>query len=146
MQLLLGYIGLVNMVLLSPIALWQAVGNSQLTFIVVSFLVVKGLFDNVLSDYLWLRAVMLTSATVATVGLGLTIPLAFASDVLLKKGNVFSSASVMGALSVLAGFVMVNVGNGSPSSAVTSRGRDTEYRDFPTEDDDEEEVQLRNMD
>ena len=134
------------MVLLSPIALWQAVGNSQLTFIVVSFLVVKGLFDNVLSDYLWLRAVMLTSATVATVGLGLTIPLAFASDVLLKKGNVFSSASVMGALSVLAGFVMVNVGNGSPSSAVTSRGRDTEYRDFPTEDDDEEEVQLRNMD
>jgi hypothetical protein len=74
-------------------------------------LVVKGLFDNVLSDYLWLRAVILINATVATVGLGLTIPLAFASDVMLGKTDVLTPGTIVGALTVLAGFVLVNVGN-----------------------------------
>ena len=38
-----------------------------------------GTFDNVLSDYFWARAVMLTSPTAATVGLTLTVPIAFAA-------------------------------------------------------------------
>ena len=46
-------------------------------------LLLKGLFDNVLSDYFWARAVVLTSATVATVGLGLTI----AADVARQHGG-----------------------------------------------------------
>jgi hypothetical protein len=40
----------------------------------------QAIFDNVVADYLWARAVILTSPTVATVGLSLTIPLAFISD------------------------------------------------------------------
>ena len=40
--------------------------------------------NNVLSDYLWARAVVLTTPTVATVGLSLTIPLAFVSDLFVK--------------------------------------------------------------
>jgi len=111
MQLLLGYIGLFNMVVLSPFVIWQLLGGIELTLLVFGFLVVKGLFDNVLSDYLWLRSVILTNATVATVGLGLTIPLAFASDLLLGKSSVMSVGSVLGALAVLAGFILVNVGN-----------------------------------
>jgi hypothetical protein len=45
-------------------------------------LVLRRLCDNVLSDYLWLRAVILPNATVATVGLGIAILLAFFSEVL----------------------------------------------------------------
>lgn len=117
MEVLLGYIGLFNMVALSPILFYQLYqGNhSELTWVVFGFLVIKGLLDNVLSDYLWARSVILTSATVATVGLGLTIPLAFLSDVFWtgQEGNqVVSLSSVGGALSVLVGFVLVNISSG----------------------------------
>ena len=112
MQTLLGYIGLLNLVALAPFMFYQLwSGAVQLVWVVLGFLVVKGLFDNVLSDYLWLRAVMLTNATVATVGLGLTIPLAFVSDVVLGKADVLTAGQVLGALAVLAGFVLVNLGN-----------------------------------
>ena len=43
--------------------------------------------ERILSDYLWAQAVILTSATVATVGTGLTIPLAFVSDSILHPTN-----------------------------------------------------------
>jgi solute carrier family 35 protein F5 len=70
----------------------------------------NGILNSVLSDYLWARAVVLTSATVATVGLGLTIPLAIASDWVMGHANVLSLQSVLGALTVLAGFILVNIG------------------------------------
>lgn len=112
MQVLLGYIGLYNMVILSPIAVYSFLNSrSGFSMLVLCFVILKGLFDNVLSDYLWLRAIMLTSATVATVGLGLTIPLAFASDIFLQKSDVLTTGSIFGALAVLGGFVLVNIGN-----------------------------------
>jgi solute carrier family 35 protein F5 len=127
MQLFLGFVGLWNMVLLSPIAIYLGVFQATgLTGFVFGCLVLKGLFDNVLSDYLWARAVVLTSATVATVGLGLTIPLAFASDFILRHPNVLDFASILGALAVLAGFVLVNVGQQQENEEYTERsGGDT---------------------
>ena len=125
MQLLLGYIGLISMMTLSPIVLWILVArNFQVASAwVFGALIVKGLLDNVLSDYLWLRAVILTNATVATVGLGMTIPLAFLSDILWShQDNVLSFLSIMGALAVLAGFVLVNVGNQGDDSDVHPTG------------------------
>ena len=112
MQLFLGYVGLWNMLALLPVVLWQVVVSKSVTITAWVFLclILKGLFDNVLSDYLWARAVVLTSATVATVGLGLTIPLAFVSDVVMGRHDVLNFKSVAGALAVLAGFVLVNVG------------------------------------
>lgn len=80
---------------------------SQLIILLVLLL---GFFDNVISDYLWLRAVILTNATVATVGLGLTIPLAFLSDVVMGHSNVLTPGAVVGAIAVLFGFVLVNAG------------------------------------
>ena len=118
MQTLLGYIGLCNFLVLSPYAMYLLLsGQSQLTWIILGFLVLKGLFDNVLSDYLWLRAVILTNATTATVGLGLTIPLAFASDILLGKQSVLGTEQIVGAITVLVGFVLVNIGNNEMDSA-----------------------------
>jgi solute carrier family 35, member F5 len=120
MQTMLGYIGLCNFIVLSPVAIYLLLtGRAQVTWMVVGFLVLKGLFDNVLSDYLWLRAVILTNATTATVGLGLTIPLAFASDVLLGKQSVLSTEQIVGALTVLIGFVFVNIGNSGNDSTST---------------------------
>jgi solute carrier family 35 protein F5 len=110
MQLFLGYVGLFNAVLLSPIAIWHLLGSTEFTLVIFGFVVAKGLLDNVLSDYLWARSVVLTSATVATVGLGLTIPLAFASDVVLGRQDVLQPSSIVGALSVLVGFILVNLG------------------------------------
>ena len=58
--------------------LWQLSGK------IFGFLVLSGLSDNVLSDYLWARSVVLTSPTVATIGMSVTIPLAMLSDFLLN--------------------------------------------------------------
>lgn len=60
---------------------------------ILGFIVLNGLCDNVLSDYLWARAIVLTSPTVATVGLSLTIPLAFLSDALLGSQFTHSDTS-----------------------------------------------------
>ena len=147
MQLLLGYIGLFNGVGLLPVAIKMAFFNDcsppdgpvpgnedeypslsvdvastceRITAIVLAYLIAKALADNVLSDYLWARAVVLTSATVATVGLGLTIPLAFLSDWLLGRAGVTTPESVVGAFSVLVGFLLVNCGEGSSSTTSSS--------------------------
>ena len=77
MQLLLVYICPLYLVVLSPITLYLFLFESfTLSAIVFGALVIRGLFDNVLSDYLWVRSVILTNATVATVELGMTITLA----------------------------------------------------------------------
>jgi solute carrier family 35, member F5 len=122
MQLFLGFVGLWNMVILSPIAIYLTVfKGTVLTGFLFGCLVIKGLFDNVLSDYLWARAVVLTSATVATVGLGLTIPLAFATDVVMGRPNVLDVTSVVGAFAVLAGFVLVNLGQQKENEEFSDR-------------------------
>ena len=54
---------------------------------------------------------MYTNATIATLGLGLTIPFAFVADTLLGYPEVFSVWSVVGALSMVVGFMFVNAGS-----------------------------------
>mmetsp|Transcript_14543 Transcript_14543/g.35047 ORF Transcript_14543/g.35047 Transcript_14543/m.35047 type:complete len:401 (-) Transcript_14543:83-1285(-) len=133
MQLLFGYIGILNMVALLPVAIWtvfssaagggthdsaddvqHATTTTTLTWSIFLFLLLKGILDNVLSDYLWARAVILTSATVASVGVGLTIPMAFLADWIMgntdsSQGGYSRLTEVMGAVSVLFGFVFVNL-------------------------------------
>ena len=78
----------------------------------MGFLVLSGLCDNVLSDYLWARSVLLTSPTVATIGMSITIPLAMASDAILNGARPDGTA-ITGALLVLLGFCMVNIDRSS---------------------------------
>ena len=112
MQLLLGYLGLINAIILLPLLVIMimigGIDLEKLTLTVFSYLLLGGVVDNALSDYLWARSVVLTSPTVATVGLGLTIPLAMISDALLGKEYPTVLES-LGALLVLAGFVVVSV-------------------------------------
>ena len=89
---------------------WDNLGKVNGT--IVGFLVLSGLCDNVLSDYLWARSVLLTSPTVATIGMSITIPLAMASDAILNGGRPDWTA-IAGALLVLLGFCMVNIDRSS---------------------------------
>ena len=106
--------GLSNMALLWPLVLvfsWTKLEPlSDVTPEIMGWLVVKGLFDNVLSDYLWAKAVVLTTPTVATVGLGLTVPLAIVSDALAGKLAHGASLAyqIVGASMVVAGFLLTN--------------------------------------
>ena len=98
-----------------------------LTLTILSCLLLKALFDDVLSDYLWARAVVMTSATVATVGLGLTVPLAFLSDWALGRGEDLKSIGrILGAVGVLAGFILVNCGEGEGESGEQEKGGETD--------------------
>lgn len=82
--------------------------TAKVTATVLGFIFLNGFCDNVLSDYLWARAVVLTSPTVATLGMSITIPLAIISDVCLGK-STFSPMSLIGAILVITGFTLVNV-------------------------------------
>jgi solute carrier family 35 protein F5 len=134
MQLLFGYVGLLNMITLFPVALYliltpnhdrqssdegdneddnsseqHATTTTTLTWTIFLYLIGMGLVDNVISDYLWARAVILTSATVASVGLGLTIPMAFLADKVMGSNTQTHLGDILGAFCVLLGFVFVNI-------------------------------------
>lgn len=66
-----------------------------------------GLLDNVLSDYLWAKAVLLTSTTVATAGLTIQVPLAAIVDTL--TGNSPPLMDYLGAIAVMIGFAGINI-------------------------------------
>ncbi|CAB9509886.1 Eukaryotic protein of unknown function (DUF914) [Seminavis robusta] len=111
MQLLLGYIGAVALVLMAPAAIWLLLITQQvqLTSASLGMVLIKGLFDFCISDYLLFRSVILTGPTVPTVGLGLSIPMAFLLDFAFGNDDVFSWYSMVGALACLAGFFAVNL-------------------------------------
>ncbi|KAL7464814.1 hypothetical protein ACHAXS_010588 [Conticribra weissflogii] len=156
MQLLFGYIGLWNMVVLFPAALWVAwpddhrgSHSSALTSSVFLFLLLKGLLDNVLSDYLWARAVILTSATVASVGVGLTIPMAFAADWIVMGNGREGSAGWgdgAGAVLVLLGFLFVNVNVFGEEDGDWNRRDDDGDDDGDGDGDDDDDDEMEEMD
>jgi solute carrier family 35 protein F5 len=83
--------------------------------------------------------VVLTNATVATVGLGLTIPLAFVSDLVMKQPNVLTPSSIAGALTVLVGFVLVNIGNDEEDETENPIEMASRPHESPHEDEDEDD-------
>jgi len=113
--LFFGILGCIIFLGIGPVAVAnRSLVADTLTPQIVGILVLNGMFDNVLSQYLWARAVMLTSPTVATVGLSLTIPLAIVSDSLRRLA--ISRWQLVAAFFVLMGFVLVNTGGGIVSS------------------------------
>ena len=77
------------------------------TWSTLAYLTLNGLIGTVLSDYLWLLSVLLTSPVVATLGLSLTIPGSMVADAIIH-GSTFAPLYVTGSLLVLVGFVIVN--------------------------------------
>ena len=66
-----------------------------------------GLLDNVLSNYLWAKAALLTTTTVATAGLTIQVPLAAVVDSL--TGNAPNLMDYVGAAVVMVGFTGINI-------------------------------------
>ena len=90
-MLFFGYIGCLGLVFLSPVILiFDFAGVEHVAMIsswAFALIVIKGLFDNVLSDALWTMA--LVDTTVATVGLSLTIPIGVAELFIRQRFNHF---------------------------------------------------------
>ncbi|CAM9384091.1 unnamed protein product [Sphacelaria rigidula] len=124
MPLVLGYVGVINGILLFPLLLLFALAPGihslqGMNLEVLKMVVVKALLDNVLSELLWARAILLTTPTVATVGLSLTIPIAFLTDFVLHRKHP-KGLAITGALLVVGGFICVSGGGGhAPTSPGT---------------------------
>ncbi|KAI6674458.1 hypothetical protein NL676_002364 [Syzygium grande] len=107
----LGYLGLFNLLIFLPVALLLNFAKLEpftyLTWEQVGLIVGKGSLDNVLSDYLWAKAVLLTTTTVATAGLTIRVPLAAVVDSL--TGNAPHLMDYLGAVAVMMGFVGINL-------------------------------------
>ena len=69
-------------------------------------ILVAGLLDNVLSDYLWAKAVLLTTTTVATAGLAVQVPMAAVVDCL--RGDPPRVIGFLGAATAIAGLAAIN--------------------------------------
>jgi solute carrier family 35 protein F5 len=112
LALFFGLLGCANALALAPLVLafhyWRVEPLDNLNVEMLGMIVVKGLLDNVLSDFLWAKAIVLTSPTAATVGLSLTIPIAMLTDAFLH-GIRPSALGAFAALFVCAGFVLINV-------------------------------------
>lgn len=80
----------------------------DLTGEVIGFVALNGFADTVLADYFWARAVVLTSPTIATIGMSVTIPIAILTDYFIKDAEA-TWISIFGALLVVVGFVLVNL-------------------------------------
>ena len=113
MLLFLGLLGLVNLVGVGVVVLvgataFGAFGDvfAECTANAFALVLAKGLVDNVLSDYLWARAVLLTSPTTASVGLSMQIPLAAVTEALSGRANWFENASSAAAMLAGCGFVV----------------------------------------
>ncbi|CAA0823884.1 Protein EXORDIUM [Striga hermonthica] len=107
----LGFLGLFNLVLFFPVALvldlFELERFSSLSRKQFGLIVGKGLLDNVLSDYLWAKAVLLTSTTVATAGLSIQVPLAAIVDKL--TGNAPAALDYIGGAAIMLGFTGINI-------------------------------------
>uniref|UniRef100_A0A6N2L8X0 EamA domain-containing protein n=1 Tax=Salix viminalis TaxID=40686 RepID=A0A6N2L8X0_SALVM len=148
----LGYLGLFNLVIFLPVALILDLTNQEPFWVlmmlgayvlcceVVHYMIslyLKRLLDNVLSDYLWAKAVLLTTTTVATAGLSIQVPLAAIVDSLI--GNAPRLMDGLGALAVLIGFVGINI----PSDAFSrSKGTSIELENENVRSTDQDRASL----
>ncbi|TPX37830.1 hypothetical protein SeLEV6574_g07855 [Synchytrium endobioticum] len=73
---------------------------------VLGIVVLNAFLGTFLSDFIWMQAVIATSATQVTVGLTLTIPLASVGDVIVQ-GRALPWMYIIGAILCVSGFVAV---------------------------------------
>ena len=105
-----GYLGLFNALFMAPVVgILHATSIEPLgglTGQIFGWIILKATFDNFLSDYLWARAILLTSATVATVGLALQTPLSLIVQRIVDD-KLPTTWSGVGAVLILLGFFLV---------------------------------------
>eukprot|EP01127_Copromyxa_protea_P000041 TRINITY_DN10036_c0_g1_i2.p1 TRINITY_DN10036_c0_g1~~TRINITY_DN10036_c0_g1_i2.p1 ORF type:complete len:367 (-),score=58.49 TRINITY_DN10036_c0_g1_i2:23-1123(-) len=112
MAMMLGFVGLFNLISLWPFILLLHFTGTEVfdapSAVTMGYLTANALIGTVLSDLLWCKVVILTSPLVATLGLSLTIPLALLSDLIINHTK-FRWEALLGSGLVFIGFVLVNV-------------------------------------
>ncbi|XP_064947344.1 uncharacterized protein LOC135627116 [Musa acuminata AAA Group] len=107
----LGFVGLFNLLIFLPVAVFLNFTRLEpfrsLNWNQFGLIVGKGLLDNVLSDYLWVKATHLTTTTVATAGLTIQVPIAAVVDTL--TGHAPHLMDFIGAVAVMIGFAGINI-------------------------------------
>ena len=113
LSLVLGYVGLlvtasgIPVLCLSAMRCWEEI--CSLNWRIAGFIVLLSIINNFFSEYIWARSVLLTTPTVATVGMSLTIPLAYCIDLLwLHTKGAGSLLGGLGAAITVLGFAFVN--------------------------------------
>lgn len=113
MTLVLGYLGLIVTVGSIPVFLlfgFMCLEDiCNITPSIIAMLLLLGIFHGLIAEYLWARSIILTSPTIATVGLGLGIPLAFVSDNILGTTSNNDLVSIVGVLFTTLGFFVVQL-------------------------------------
>ena len=113
-----GYVGLFSTIFLAPVVvLLLSTGQMSLSNVSRStwlVILLEGLLDYVLSDYLWARAVMILGPTVATLGMSIQIPMAAAVDFVLGRAKWMRSTETLlmtlgGTALILSGFCVINL-------------------------------------
>ena len=117
MPLFFGLLGVINMVLLFPVvAGLHYSGIKSLSGVdgtIFGLLFLKGLFDNVLSDYPWAKAILLISPTVANIGCSLTVPMAIGSDFIMH-GIHPTAITIFSAILILSSFLVTSSSANQP--------------------------------
>jgi solute carrier family 35, member F5 len=114
MMLFFGLVGMFNFLLLWPLFFmldaiglekfkWPSNSNTWL------LLLLNGLLGTFLSEFLWLKATLLTSALISTMGLCLMTPMVIVVDLFMGLGINFEY--FFGGGLVVTGFVVVNLSN-----------------------------------
>lgn len=122
MAILFGVIGVAILVIGAPLVFsLKQEALRRMTPEIFGLLIFNGIFDNVLSQFCWAKAVQWTSPTTATVGLSLTIPLSILADLVRQKH--LTPWTYLAALLVLSGFVAVTLAS-RPRAAESSALRE----------------------
>lgn len=111
MPMFFGFVGIFNVVLMWPLGVFlHFIGWERLHAIsppTLGFLFANAIIGTVISDYLWVMAVLLVSPVVATAGLSLTIPLSMIADLIVHH-QAFNALYIVGAALTAIGFLFVN--------------------------------------
>ncbi|GAX73106.1 hypothetical protein CEUSTIGMA_g559.t1 [Chlamydomonas eustigma] len=128
--LFFGYLGLFNTVLMAPVVvILLSTGVFSLSSVpkqAYLIILLEGLLDYVLSDYLWARAVIILGPTVASLGLSAQIPMAAAADLALGRAQWIHSVQTVlmtlgGTMLIMLGFFGINLA-ASATSTVSLEG------------------------
>ncbi|ORX59661.1 hypothetical protein DM01DRAFT_1333125 [Hesseltinella vesiculosa] len=117
--LFFGMVGVFNTVLLWPLfglLHWFQIESFSFpdTGNLWALILLNAFVGTFISDYLWLRAMLLTSPLVVTLGISLTVPLAMVGDAVFK--HILPTAQYsLGAILIMVGFFVVNLGPTEPS-------------------------------
>jgi solute carrier family 35, member F5 len=87
MTLFFAFMGVLIALTTGPVLLFLVIVGvplGSMSLSIFGMLILKGCLDNVLSDWMWARAILLIGPTLATSGLALQVPIAVVSDVLIS--------------------------------------------------------------